>query len=120
MTTVAILPGNADAGEESYRAVAGKRQSVGKTAGEALDALTAQLSDEESGTLLIVQNLRPDRFFPAEQRQRLAELMEKWRSARDTQTGLSPEEQVELETLVEAELQAATQRAEAMLRALSK
>ena len=46
MTTVAILPENSQIGGTAYRAVAGPIQSVGKTAGEALDGLTAQLRDE--------------------------------------------------------------------------
>jgi hypothetical protein len=32
---------------------------------------------------VIVQTLRPDRFFNATQRQRLADLMDRWRKARD-------------------------------------
>jgi hypothetical protein len=84
MTTVAILPEATEAGT-TYRAVAGEKQSVGRTAGEALDALTAQLSDEEAGTLVVVQNLRPDRFFTAAQQDRLSELMSRWRTARDTE-----------------------------------
>jgi hypothetical protein len=98
--------------------VAGNRQSTGKTVGEALDALTAQLDPEESGTMFIVQNLRPDRFFTAVQQQRLASLMSRWRDARDAGTVLSTEEQAELEALVEAELQAATKRADALLSQL--
>jgi hypothetical protein len=105
MTTITILPE-----EEKYRAVAGKKQSVGRTAGAALDALTAQLDEEESGTLLIVQNQRSDKFFGQDQKKRLVELMEKRRS----QT-LSSKEKVELENLVAAELNGARQRAEALL-----
>jgi hypothetical protein len=119
MTTVAILPESLGADGPTYRAVAGGIQSVGRTAGEALDALTAQLGEEETGTLVIVQNLRPDRYFSAHQQQRLGELMARWRAARDTQSALSPDEQAELEALVEAELQAATQRARAVLDQLA-
>ena len=43
MTTITILPKNSD----SYRAVTGDKESTGRTAGEALDALASQLSDEE-------------------------------------------------------------------------
>ena len=66
-----------------YRAVAGRRQSVGKTPGEALDAMTAQLSSDEAGALVVIQNLRPDTYFTAEQHRRLNELMTLWREARD-------------------------------------
>jgi len=119
MTTVAILPERSGSDEVTYRALAGKIQSVGKTAGEALDGITAQLSEEESGTLIIVQNLRPDRFFSAQQQQRLEELMTRWRAARDTQHSLSQDEQAELEALVDAELKAATERARTLITNLS-
>jgi hypothetical protein len=56
-----------------------------------------------------------DRFFTNEQRQRLAELMGMWRAARDTSGQLPPEQQAELESLVEAQLEGAARRAEAML-----
>ena len=82
MTKVAILPVPSETGDISYCAVAGDKRSQGKTAGEALDALTPQLSVAESGTLIIVQNLSPDRFFTEEQQQRLGELMARWRDAR--------------------------------------
>jgi hypothetical protein len=42
MTTVAILPISDASGESIYREIAGDKQSIGRTAGEALDALTAQ------------------------------------------------------------------------------
>lgn len=42
MTTVAILPLSDASGERIYRAIAGDKQSIGRTAGEALDALAAQ------------------------------------------------------------------------------
>lgn len=57
--------------------------------------------------------LRPDRFFTTEQQQRLAELMTRWRAARDRQTSFSPEEQAELESLVAAEVRASADRAAA-------
>ena len=98
---------------------AGDRQSVGKTAGEALDALAAQLDEKESGTLLVVQAFRPDRFFTAAQQQRLGELWERWQAARTAGPPLPGEEQKELEALVEAEVQASAERARALLRGLS-
>lgn len=119
MTTIVIMPENPNAGETAYRAVSGGAQSVGESPGEALDALTAQLGEEETGTLVVVQNLRPDRYFTAQQQQRMGELMARWRSARDTQAAFSAEEQAELEGLVEAELQAATQRAADLLQELA-
>lgn len=47
MTTVAILPTRDASGEKSYRVIAGDKHSVGKTAGQALDALTAQFGETE-------------------------------------------------------------------------
>ena len=114
MTTIEIVRENALA--PSYRAVAGDKQSVGNTAGEALDSLTAQLEEAESGTLIIVQRYRPDRFFDAAQQARLSALMGRWRTARDAGATLPPHEQAELETLIEQELAATAQRAEAILR----
>jgi hypothetical protein len=63
---------------------------------------------------IIMPDLRPDRFFTAEQQQRLSELMQRWREARDKGSALPPCQQAELESLVEAELEAARLRAEAM------
>jgi hypothetical protein len=118
MTTIAILPEPAATGM-TYRAVAGSAQSVGTTPGEALDALTAKLKADETGTLVVVQQLRPDRFFGAAQQQRLAELMARWRSARDAGAPWSAAEQSELDALVQAELKAAAQRAESLVKQLA-
>lgn len=120
MTTIAIISENAGTENAVYRAVAGERQSLGKTVGEAIDALNAQLSAEESGTLVIVQNLRPDRFFTAAQQQRLVALMAQWRTDRDHGENLPPELQAELNELVEAELRAATRRAAAIRHDLAR
>jgi hypothetical protein len=118
MTKVAILPEPTAAGDFAYRAIAAGRQSVGKTAGEALDALTALLPVDQTGTLVIVQNLRPDSFFTAEQQNRLQYLMARWRRARDAGQALSSDEQAELDSLVAAELQATRDRAIALLQEL--
>lgn len=111
MAKVAILPIQTEKGAVSYRAVAGNKQSQGKTAGEALDALTAQLPEDETGSLIVVQSRRPDRFFGAEQQKRLAELMEDWRTARDRDEIMPDDARAELEVLVEMELRASADRA---------
>jgi len=108
MTTITILPE-----EKKFRAVSGDRESFGRTAGEALDALTAQLGEEEGGTLVVIQNRRADRFFNSSQQKRLTELTAK----RQTKS-LSADEEAELENLVEAELEGAKRRAEEMLGGL--
>jgi hypothetical protein len=120
MTKVAILPEPGIGGETAYRAIAGQRQSVGKTAGEALDALAAQLPADESGTLVIVQHLYPDRLFTAEQQHRFSELMDRWRNARDLGRSLSDEEKRELDILIDAEVRASAERARDLLRKLKQ
>lgn len=116
MTTVAILPIYNANGEKSYRAIANNKHSIGKTAGQALDALTAQLDEIEFSKLIIIQSFCSDSFFSAEQQQRLSELMNIWRLARDQEQQLPPEQQAELDSLVEAELRAATTRTAALIQ----
>lgn len=111
MTRVAIFPVPTEKGDVPFRAVAGDKHSRGSTAGEALDALTVQLSEEEAGTLVIVQYLRPDRFFNAAQQRRLADLMARWRTTRDEGGNLPAAERAELEALVAAELRGSAARA---------
>lgn len=120
MTAITILPEKVGGEEITYRAVAGKRESVGRSAGEALDALTSQLSDEEAGMLVVIQRLRPDQFFTAAQQQRLEELMSRWRIARDAGSSLVADEQIELQSLVEAELEAARRRAEVTVQEIER
>jgi len=120
MTQVAILPEISTKGDTMYRAVSGARQAVVRTAGGALDALTAQLSPEESGTLVVVQNHRPDEFFTAQQQRRLEELMQRWRTARETGKQLPDSEQAELSALIDAEVQASGERAVAALAGLER
>lgn len=111
MTKVAILPVTTNQGDKSYHAIAGRKQSAGATAGAALDALTAQLSADETSTIVIIQSFRPDQFFTATQQKRLDELMVRWRTAQIDGALFSKQEQAELELLIEVELAAATQRA---------
>ncbi len=68
----------------------------------------------ESEGMVIVQRFRPDRFFPAEQQQRLQALMNRWRKARDQGESLSEAERAELDSLVAAELEATAGRASAI------
>jgi hypothetical protein len=119
MITIALVPESPRSPSATYRAVAGNKQSVGRTMGEAVDALAAQLSEARDGALIVVQRVGPDEFFTAAQQQRLHELIVRWRAARDAQTTLSSEEQAELDALVEAEVRAATQRAAALIRGLT-
>jgi hypothetical protein len=116
MTTVSILPISGVSGEKSYRAIAGEKQCVGKTAGQALDGLTSQLGESEFGALLVIQSFNPDLFFSADQQKRLSELMDLWRVARDRGESLPLNQQAELDALVDAELRAATARTNALMQ----
>jgi hypothetical protein len=120
MTKVAILPIPTEQGDLSYHAIAGAKHAEGKTAGEALDALTAQISADEASMLVIVQSLRPGHFFTAAQQERLAALMEHWRTVRDQGNTLPVDEQAELEALIEAELHASAARVAALANALGR
>ena len=120
MTKIAILPIAGDQGEVHYCAVANGKHSQGATAGAALDAITEQLTPEESGTLIIVQNQQPDRFFNEAQLRRLGELMAKWRRCRDEAKALPAEDEAELKLLVDAELRASGARAAALADELKR
>ena len=85
-----------------------------------MDALAAQLPEAEVGTLVIVQNMRPDRFFDADQQRRLAELMARWRAARDAGPPLPAAEQAELDGFIEEEVRAPAKRTAALLHELTR
>ncbi|CAN5229097.1 hypothetical protein BH10PLA2_BH10PLA2_15270 [soil metagenome] len=120
MTKVAILPESVDGGVLQYRAIAGEWQSIGATAGQALDALTAQLPKNQIELVIVVQNLEPDEFFSAAQRARLESQMQSWRHARDQNLAFSPEAQAELDSLVAAELDASGKRAARLVKELNR
>jgi hypothetical protein len=104
----------------TYRAVARGSSAAGRTAGEALDALASQLTQEEVETLVIVRSMSPDRFFSAEQRRRLEELMALRRQALALNSSLGADEQTELQQLVDAEVKATTTRAAALLDEMAR
>ena len=120
MTKIAVFQENDGAEQLAFRAVTAGSQAMGRTAGEALDALTTQLPDGGADTLIIVRSFRPDQFFTASQRHRLGQRMASWRSAQDAGTSLAPEEQSELEGLIEAEIHAATERAASLSQELAR
>lgn len=116
MRAIAIVPADPAAPDSQFVAYSGNLHSAGKTAGAALDSLSAQLSESDRGTLVVVQHYRPDEFFNANQCRRLQELMQRRRSALDAKLDLPAPERQELVALVDAELEAATARAAAMVR----
>jgi hypothetical protein len=111
MQTISISTATNPNGARLYRAAIGNQASTGKTLGEALDALTVKIGSPEINGFLLLQNYQPDRFFKAEQQQRLAELMTTWRIARDRGEALPGDRQAELDALIEAELLATAERA---------
>jgi hypothetical protein len=120
MAPIAIVPVESGQEPRAYHATSGGKHAQGKTAGQALDAIANQIPKEEAGTLVIVQNLFPDRFFNAAQQARLAERLTRWRTARDRGNNLSGDAQAELEALVEAELAASAARVGAQADALGR
>ena len=118
MTTVVVLPNNQRG--KNFRAISGEKESFGETVGEALDAMTEKLELKGRNAVVYVQDFCPDEFFTAAQQARLAELMEKWRDARDKNETLSADEQTELEQLIEAELEGSALRAEKLADQLGR
>ena len=120
MTKVAISTVQMENGSISFNAIAGNKHTKGRTAGEALDALNEQLDDNEKGTLIIIQNYRPDHLFGIKQQERLSHLMMQWRNARDNKTEFPAKKQEELDSLVELELLASAKRAQELNNELNK
>jgi hypothetical protein len=114
MTSVAILPITNPDGQTAYQAISGNHRAIGKTAGEALDALHAQLPNLTPAPFMLLQSFQGDRFFNTAQHNRLGQLMHQWRTARDRDQTLEPSPQQELEDLVDAELEGAINRAIAL------
>ena len=116
MDAITILPTHQPEG--SYEAAQGTLSAKGRTAGEALDALTALLEPEPATHVVIVQAHRPDRFFGATERARLETLMRRFHDAQVSGEPLSEADQAELEQLINAELDASGERAKALTDAL--
>lgn len=119
MTGVQILSVPAQRGRTKFQAVSGKQRANAETAGQALDAISQLLPCRET-SVVIVQRFVEDEFFSESQSARLQELMQRWRECRDTGAPLSADEEAELQTLVETELLAATERAEALCAELPR
>jgi hypothetical protein len=67
-------------------------------------------------TIAILQRFRPDDLFTAAQQLRLRELMDQFQATIAQGTQLAPTVQSELDTLVEAELEANIQRSQRLLQ----
>lgn len=103
MTSIAVRPDTGEAGEPRFRAIAGNCQSVGRTMGEALDALVAQWAEDVEEGAVLIQRFRPDAYFTEAQQRRMEDL-------RDRRASLTGAERAELEALVDAELDATVAR----------
>jgi hypothetical protein len=82
--------------------------------------LNHQLPDDEPATVVIVRGGRDGRLFTADQQRRLTELMDRWRTARDSAQDLSDEEREELDMLIEREIRASAVRSAALLDELAE
>lgn len=119
MTTIKIIS-EISAEKTIYRASCGMQQAIGITPGQALDMLEKELAIQRlgnsGGTLIIVQRFRPDEFFAANQQLRLRELLEQFHQAKTVGEAFDSAKKQELETLVDAEWNAAIERAEAIFK----
>src|SRR5438270_9528996 len=106
MSFVAIRPEEKKPGEPRFRAIAGTHQSVGRTMGEALDALATHWGDEVEEAAVLIQRFRPDVYFTEAQHLRMEDLLAR-------RGALTADERNELEALVDAELDATVARTDA-------
>lgn len=104
----------------TFRAISGKKHSVGKTIGEAVDALVSQFSNDEKETLFISPHFQPDEFFTLQQQERLSQLMEKLRLAENENKEMNAEERAELEMLINAELDGSAMRTKAIAELINE
>jgi len=109
MTAIAIRTEEKETGEHRFRAIAGNRQSIGRTMGEALDALTAEWGDSIHETVVLIQRFQPDEYFTQAQYDRMQALLAR-------RTALTPKERAELEALLDAEGDATVARTERLVR----
>jgi hypothetical protein len=119
MTTVEILQERDGGNQLRYRAISGELQANGETPGQALDNLERVLAsspgEAEPDLLVIIQRFRPDVFFTQAQQERLRALMDRFHQIQAQGGALPPEDQAELEQLVDAEWDAAIARGQAII-----
>jgi hypothetical protein len=93
----------------------GKLQSIGKTMGEAIDALIAKLPDDQASEIVIVVQPRPETAFNKDQVTRLRRLIVAAKIS-----PLSSDDQAEMEALIDAEFKASAQFASTVASALGR
>ena len=108
MTPVSILQETNEANIMRFRATAGKHQTVGRTAGEALDALLSKEGGNIDSSAILIQRFAPDSYFTQAQHERRQELLAR-------RASLTAEENEELDALIDAELEATVKRTEALI-----
>lgn len=109
MPSIAMRTEQDERGAPQFRAIAGNQQSVGRTMGEALDALTAEWGDTIQETAVLIQRFQPDAYFTAAQYCRIQELLTR-------RATLMATERAELEALIDAEWDATVARTENLRR----
>jgi hypothetical protein len=97
------------------KAVRGGQEAVGRTRGEALDAIAAQLNLTEDEEMYFVAEMKPDEFFTAQQIERLCQLRDKLENGTLTES-----EDAEFTALVEAELLASGKRVASLMNAIGQ
>jgi hypothetical protein len=105
---VSVRTEGRDSGELWFRAFSGNRQSVGRTMGEALDALVADWGDDLEEAAVLIHRFRPDRHFTEAQYRRMEDLLAR-------RTALTAGERAELESLIDAELEGTVARTEGLI-----
>jgi hypothetical protein len=114
METITIISEDPASPSAAFRASSCGRESVGKTPGAALDALTDQMQPSETSTLIVIQNHKADVFFTASQQDRLQELLNIREKCELSGNAMVPSERSELESLIAQELDGTARRAAAM------
>jgi hypothetical protein len=118
MKTISIKTVTTTDGKRLYQVSLGTQSSTGKTAGEALDDLTAKMENQEINGFLFLQVNEPDQFFTAPQQEKSAELKSLWQVARDQGNTLPIEQQAELDDLMVLEMDAVIDRSKEMMNQL--
>lgn len=109
MTAITIYQKANEASSPRFLAVAGSHQSAGNTPGEALDLLLTQEGNTIDSSLIFIQRYALDFYFTQAQHDRMKELLER-------RLSLTPVENEELDTLIDAELDATVARTKPLLQ----
>lgn len=120
MTTITIFP-ELEQKKLIYKAICGNQETTGLTPGQALDLMEASLITEGepmAETLVILKRFHGDNLFTKQQQERLQELMDEFHQSLASKTEFSAIKQQELNTLVEAELEASIQRGTRIIKQL--